>query len=100
MNGAIGNCNFNPNFGAHLRRLRWINGSRTLVSRSQWNIFPLLSVALKGSYSITKGGATAAAPSGSPGRVPLVPPDSKFPKVPPVFQFPKVPLQFHFQTFL
>ena len=44
------------------------------------NMFPYLSVALKGSYSMSKGAALLVGPSGSPGSAPSVPP-SKFTKV-------------------
>ena len=55
---------------------------------------PLLSVALKDSYSVTKGGATWIALSGSPGRVPPASPSfQNFPKFPQTTdsQFLKVP---------
>ena len=57
------------------------------------SVIPLLSVALKGSYSMSKGGAKDFAPSGSPTSGPMVP-TGKFSKVPPYSKFPKVPPSF------
>ena len=63
------------------------------------NIIPLLSVALKGSYSVLKVVQRHSPSAVPPGMLLLVPPDSKFPKVLPYSQFPQVPtifLQFQF----
>ena len=69
--------------------------------RDLYLFIPLLSVALKGSYSITKGGATAAAPSGSPGPDPPGSPRfQNFPKFPEIPNFPKSPNVPQIKTFL
>ena len=72
----------------HWRYMHIIHQNSPKTSNS---IFPLLRVALKGSYSITKGHATSLAPNGSPSWVPLVPPPSKMFQSSPRFNFPKFP---------
>ena len=62
-------------------------------------IVPLLSVALKGSSSVTNGGETLPAPNGSPRQVPSGSPGSKFPNSLPAVQN-KCPLNFRFSKFL